>query len=141
MDGLTVHLVAAGANQPGSALLRATLAGLRKAGAVPHALPVHLDWGYAGPRVQAVLAEMGGVGMIPPYGLPAPGHVGERWMVERIHSRLNAFGRLRRCPERRAEVVDLLLFLAAIVVVIQQLLRAALQTLRWPTRSTTRRLR
>ena len=72
---------------------------------------------------------------------PAPGHVGERWVVERTHSWLNAFGKLRRCTERRAAVVDLYLFLAASIVVIQQLLRAAFHTFRWPTRSTTRRLR
>ena len=60
--------------------------------------------------------------------------------MERTHSWLNDFGRLRRCPERSAAVVDLYLFLAATIVVIQQVLRAAFQTFRWPTRSTTRRL-
>ena len=139
--GLPLHLAAAGANQPDSALLRETLAGLHKVSAVPSALPVHLDRGYIGARVQAVLAEMGCVGVIPPTGHPAPGHVGERWVVERTRSWLNAFGKLRRCSERRAEVVDLYLFLAATVVLIQQLLRAAHHTFRWPTRSTTRRLR
>ena len=138
--GIPLHVVAAGANQPDSALLRETLAGLRNVGAVPSPLPVHRDRGYAGVRVQTALAQMGGVGRIPPKGLSAPGHVGERWVVEQTHSWLNAFGKLRRCSERRAEVVDLYLFLAASIVVIQQLLRAAHHTFRWPTRSTTRRL-
>jgi transposase len=139
--GIPLHLVAAGANCPDSHLLRATLLGLRKVGGVPTALPVHLDRGYAGPRVQAVLEEVGCVGVIPPPGDPAPGHVGKRWVVERTHSWLNACGRLRRCPERRAIVVDLYLFLAASIIVIRQLLRAAFHDFRWPTRSTTRRLR
>lgn len=139
--GIPLHLVAAGANCPDSHLLRETLIGLSTVSGVPTALPVHLDRGYAGPRVQAVLAEMGCVGVIPPPGDPAPGHVGERWVVERTHSWLNAFGRLRRCPERRAAVVELYLFLAASIIVIQQLLRTAFHDFRWPTRSTTRRLR
>jgi transposase len=139
--GMPLHLVAAGANRPDSTLLRETLAGLDKLGSLPPALPVLLDRGYSGAPVQAVLTEMGCTGVIPPTGPSAPGHVGKRWVVERTHSWLNAFGRLRRCPEHRAEVVDLYLFLAASVVVIQQLLRAAFQTFRWPTRSMTRRLR
>ena len=79
--------------------------------------------------------------VIPSLGAPAPRRVGERWVVERTHSWLNAFGRLRRCPERNGQVVDSYLFLAASIIVIQQLLRAAFQTFRWSTRSTTRRLR
>ena len=139
--GIPVHLVAAGANCPDSHLLRETLSGLNSLGPLPPGLPVHLDRGYAGPRVQAVLADLSCVGVIPPPGDPAPGHIGERWVVERTHSWLNAFGRLRRCPERQAIVVNLYLFLAATIIVIQQLRRAAFQTYRWPTRSTTRRLR
>lgn len=139
--GVPLHLVAAGANRPDSTLLRETLLGLGKLGSLPPDLPVHLDRGYAGAPVQAVLAELGCVGVIPPTGDPAPGHVGARWVVERTHSWLNDFGRLRRCPERRATVVDLYLFLAASIIVIQQLLRAAFHTFRWSTRSTSRRLR
>ncbi len=139
--GIPLHLVAAGANRPDSRLLRETLAGLGKLGSLPPGLPVLLDRGYVGAPVQAVLTEVGCTGVIPPAGPPAPEHVGERWVVERTHSWLNAFGRLRRCPERRLAVVDLYLFLAASIVVIQQLLRAACHAFRWPTRVTTRRLR
>jgi transposase len=138
--GIPVHLVAAGANRPDSALLHATLVGLCKVGSLPPALQVHLDRGYAGAAGQAVLAEVGCTGVIPAHGPRASGHVGARWVVERTHSWLNAFGRLRRCPERNAHVVDFYLFLAASVVVTQQLLRAAFPTFRWPTRATTRRL-
>lgn len=139
--GIPLHLVAAGANCPDSALLRETLSGRDSLGPLPLGLPVHLDRGYVGPRGQAVLEELGCVGVIPPPGNPAPGHVGERWVVERTHSWLNTFGRLRRCPERRAAVTQFYLFLAASIIVIQQLLRAAVHDFRWATRATTRRLR
>lgn len=139
--GIPLHLVAAGANRPDSLLLRATLAGLDPLGSLPPGLPVLLDRGYAGAPVQTVLADLGYTSVIPPIGEPAPGHVGTRWVVERTHSWLNDFGRLRRCPERSAAVVDLYLFLAASIIVIQQLLRAASQSFRWSTRTTTRRLR
>jgi transposase len=139
--GVPLHLVAAGANCPDSRLLGETLAGLDRLDGVPVGLPVLLDRGYGGAAVQATLAARGCVGVLPATGGPAAGSVGERWVVERTHSWLNAFGRLRRCPERSAAVVDLYLFLAATIIVIQQLLRAAVHTYRWPTRPTTRRLR
>jgi transposase len=139
--GIPLHLVAAGANRPDSTLLRETLAGLSKVSALPRRLPVHLDRGYLGAPVQAVLADVGCTGVLPPTGAAAPGHVGERWVVERTHSWLNAFGKLRRCTERHAAVVEMYLFLAASIVVTQQLLRAAFHDFRWPTRTTTRRLR
>ncbi|MDQ2655063.1 MAG: hypothetical protein M3Z20_18690 [Chloroflexota bacterium] len=111
----------------------------RRVGVVPPDLPVHLDRGYAGAPVQAVLAEFGCTGVISPTATPASGHVGERWVVERTHSWLNAFGKLRRCPKRHASV-ELYLFLAASIMVIQQLLRAAFQTPHWSSRSTIPRL-
>jgi transposase len=138
--GVPLHLVAAGANCPDSKLLRETLTGLDRLAGVPEGLPVLLDRGYRGAPVQAVLAERGCVGVLPATGGSAAGSVGERWVVERTHSWLNHFGRLRRCLERRAAVVDLYLFLAAAIIVIRLLLRAAFHDFRWPTRSTTRRL-
>lgn len=48
--------------------------------------------------------------------------------------------RSQRSSPRRAAVVNLYLFLAAAIIVIR-LLRAAVHAFRWPTRSTTRRLR
>ena len=139
--GVPLSVVAAGANCPDSRLLGETLTGLRTLGPLPPHLPVHLDRGYRWASVQAVLAERGCVGVLPATGAPTAGSVGERWVVERTHSWLNDFGRLRRCPERRATVVQLYLFLAATIIVIQQFLRAAFHDVRWPTRSTTRRLR
>lgn len=139
--GVPLHLVSAGANCPDSRLLTETLAGLDRVDGVPVGLPVLLDRGYLGAAVQVTLADHGCVGVLPAPGAPGAGSVGARWVVERTHSWLNDFGRLRRCPERRAAVVNLYLFLAATIVVIRLLLRAAVQTFRWPTRSITRRLR
>ena len=139
--GVPLHLVAAGANRPDSGLLRETLAGLGKVGPLPPDLPVHLDRGYLGAPMQVVLAEMGCIGVIPTTGSAAPSHAGDRWVVERTHNWLNGFGKLRRCTERSAAVVDCYLFLAASFVVTQLLLRAAFPDFRWSTRSTTRRLR
>jgi transposase len=103
--GVPLHLVAAGANCPDSRLLGETLAGLDRLDGVPPSLPVLLDRGYLGAAVQAVLTDRGCLGVFPDTGAPAAGSVGERWVVERTHSWLNEFGRLRRCPERRAAVV------------------------------------
>ncbi len=138
--GVPLHLVAAGANCPDSRLLGETLAGLDRLEGVPAGLPVLLDRGYLGAAVQRTLAERGCVGILPAPGAPVVGRVGERWVVERTHSWLNGFGRLRRCPERRAVVVHLYLFLTATIIVVRLLLRAAVRDYRWPTRSTTRRL-
>lgn len=139
--GVPLHLVAAGANCPDRRLLGETLAGLDRLEYVPPRLPVLLDRGYLGAPVQTTLADRGCIGVLPASGKPAAGSVGERWVVERTHSWLNDFGRLRRCPERRAAVVQLYLFLAATIIVIRMLLRAAVQDFRWPTRSISRRLR
>lgn len=138
--GVPLHLVAAGANCPDCRVLDETLAGLDRLTSVPPELPVLLDRGYLGAAVQMTLAEHGCVGVLPATGKPAAGSVGERWVVERTHSWLNGFGRLRRCPERRAAVVQRYLFLAATIIVIRMLLRAACQDFRWPMRSTARRL-
>lgn len=139
--GVPLHLVAAGANCPDSRLLGETLTGLDRLQHVPPGLPVLLDRGYLGAAVQMTLAERGCVGVLPAPGVASAGSVGERWVVERTHSWLNGFGRLRRCPERRAAVVVLYLFLAAAIIVVRMLLRAAVHDFRWPTRSTSRRLR
>ena len=74
-------------------------------------------------------------------GVPAPIQAGARWVVERTHSWMNGYGKLRRCTEKRAAVVDFYLFLAAALVVIRQLIQRARRRYRWPSRPTTRRLR
>ena len=51
------------------------------------------------------------------------------------------FGKLRRCTERRQACVDAYLALAAAIVTIRALLRAAWYRYRWNTRPRSRRIR
>lgn len=102
---------------------------------------MHWDRGFAGLRVQAVLADHDDIGVMPPSCVSAPGHVVDRWAVEPTYGWLNDFGKLRRRTERWLTVVDFSLFLAATNLDIQRRLRAAVHDCRWPIRSTSRRLR
>jgi hypothetical protein len=54
---------------------------------------------------------------------------------------MNGYGKLRRCTEKRAAVVDFYLFLAAALVVLRQLIQRARLHYRWPARPATRRLK
>ena len=139
--GLPLHLVAAGANRHDSPLLAPTLAGLDKLDDRPDALTVHLDRAYDGQPTRALLDTFGFDGAIARQGIPAPVQAGSRWVVERTHSWMNAYGTLRRCTEKRRPVVDFYLFLAAALVVLRQLIQRARLRYRWPTRPTTRRLK
>jgi DDE family transposase len=72
---------------------------------------------------------------------PAPIQVGKRWVVERTNSWLNDFGRLRRCTERRRACVDAYLALAAAIVTVRALRRAAWYLYRWNTRPRSPQIR
>ncbi len=139
--GLPLHLVAAGANRHDAPLLEPTLAGLDKLDGLPEDVTVHLDRAYDSRPTRALLAALGFDGAIARKGVPAPVQAGARWVVERTHNWMNGYGKLRRCTEKRAAVVDFYLFLAAALVVIRQLIQRARSRYRWPTRPTTRRLR
>jgi hypothetical protein len=77
-------------------------------------------------------------GEIAARGTPAPIRVGKRWPVERTNSWLDDFGKLRRCTERRRDCVDAYLALAAAIVTVRALCRAAwLLPLGLPTTITT----
>jgi len=67
--------------------------------------------------------------------------VGKRWVIERTNSWLNDFGRLRRCTERRKTCVEAYLALAAAVVTLRALLRAAWLRFRWDGRPRSPRIR
>jgi hypothetical protein len=54
---------------------------------------------------------------------------------------MNGYGKLRRCTERNARVVDFYLYLAAALVTICQLIQRARNRYRWDTRPLTRRLK
>jgi transposase len=139
--GIPLHLVSAGANRHDAPLLGPTLAGLDKLDGVPQDVTVHLDRGYDGGPSRALLDELGFAGAIARKGVPAPVQAGARWVVERTHSWMNGYGKLRRCTEKVQAVVDFYLFLAAALVVIRQLIQRARLRYRWPTRPTTRRLK
>jgi transposase len=139
--GIPLHVVSAGANRHDAPLLGPTLAGLDKLDGLPADITVHLDRGYAGRPSRALLAAFGFDGAIARKGVPAPVQAGSRWVVERAHAWMNSYGKLRRCTEKRAAVVDFYLFLAAALVVLRQLIQRARLRYRWPARPSARRLK
>jgi hypothetical protein len=141
--GLPMHLVSAGANRHDSPLLGPTLAGLEQVAPLTAAEPgaVQLDRGYDNGPTRTLLAEQGLQGVIARKGVPAPIQAGSRWTVERTHAWMNAYGKLRRCTEKRKAVVDFYLFLAAALVVLRRLIQEARTRYRWPGRPTVRRLK
>jgi hypothetical protein len=58
-------------------------------------------------------------------GTPSPIQVGKRWVVERTHSWMNGFGKLRRSTDKTRPVVEFFLFLAAAITVIRRLITTA----------------
>ncbi len=140
--GLPVGLVSAGANRHDSPLLRPTLTQLRQQlHILPSQLCTHLDSGFDGAPSRAVLAEYGFTGEIAKKGTAAPIQAGLRWVVERLHSWMNNFGKLRRCTDRDGSIVDFYLYLTAAIVTVRRLIQRARIHYRWPTRPTTRRLK
>lgn len=141
--GIPLSVVPAGANRHDAPLLAPTLAGLDQVAALTDAEPgtLHLDQGYAGTPTRTLLDEVGLHGAIARTGVPAPRQAGSRWTVERTHSWMNGYGKLRRCTEKRRVIVEFYLFLAAALVVLRRLIQEARLRYRWPMRPTTRRLK
>jgi hypothetical protein len=139
--GIPLHIVSIGANRNDGPLLESTLAGLEALGPLPHGIAVHLDRGYDSAGTRDLLAGRALTGVIARKGVPAPLQVGKRWVVERTHSWMNGYGKLRRCTERDGLVVDFYLFLAAAFVVARRLIQRARRQDRWKDRPTTRRLK
>lgn len=138
--GIPLHVVSAGANRHDAPLLAPSLAGLDVLGPLPEGIAVHLDRGYDSASTRTLLSALALTGVIARKGLPAPLQAGKRWVVERTHSWMNGYGKLRRCTERHGQVVDLYLFLAAAFVVTRCLIQRARTRYRWDNRPTTRRL-
>jgi hypothetical protein len=140
-EGVPLHLVAARANDHDSPLLEPTLAGIPDMiGPLPDDPCVHLDRGHDSATTRALLERPGYRGEIARRGLPAPIQAGKRWPVERTHSWMNGYGKLRRRTAKRKLIVEFYLHLAALTV-IRRLINRARTLYRWPTRPTTRRLR
>jgi DDE family transposase len=139
--GIPLHLVAAGANRHDAPLLEPTLAGLDKLDRLPDRPTVHLDRAFDSRPARGLLDALGFDAAIARKGVPAPVQAGSRWVVERTHSWMNGYAKLRRCTEKRRAIVDFYLFLAAALVVLRQLIQRARLRYRWPGRPTTRRLK
>ena len=141
-DGIPLHLLAARANDHDSPLLEPTLAGIPDMiGPLPDSPGMHLDRGYDSTKTRELLQVLGYQAHIAAKGLPAPIQAGQRWPVERTHSWLNGYGKLRRCTDKNKIVVEFYLCLAAALTIIRRLINKARARYRWPTRPTTRRLR
>ena len=139
--GIPMATVSAPANTVDHALLPATLDALKDFAPLPVDATVHLDAGYDYRPCREALDERGLLGQIAHRGEPAPIQVGKRWVVERTNSWLNDFDRLRRCTERRRACVDAYLALAAAIVTVRALRRAAWYRYRWNTRPRSPRIR
>ncbi|MEZ0076942.1 hypothetical protein ABH927_006324 [Planotetraspora sp. GP83] len=100
-----------------------------------------MDRGYDNGPSRRVLDNLGFDGQIARKGIPAPIQAGKRWVVERSHAWMNGYGKLRRCTEIDATVVDFYLYLAAAFVTVRQLIQRARKLYRWDSRPTTRRLK
>ena len=135
------HPVSAGADRHDRPRLAPTLAGLQKLDRVPDDVTAHLDRASDATPTRVLPAQSGFDGAIAREGVPAPAQAGTRGVVERTLARMNGYGKLRRCTEKRQAVVDFYLFLAAALAVIRQLIQRARRHYRWPARPTTRRLK
>ena len=141
--GIPLGIASAPANRHDSPLLAPTLqaAADQLDSKLPGERACHLDAGYDSRPTRQTLSELGFDGDIARKGTPAPLQATQRWPVERTHSWMNGYGKLRRMTDRDATVVDFYLYLAAALVVIRQLIQRARKRYRWDTRPTTKRLK
>jgi hypothetical protein len=139
--GVPMATVSAPANTVDHALLGQTLDALKDFQPLPAEVTVHLDAGCDYRPCRDALEQRGLDGQIAARGTPAPIQVGKRWPVERTNSWLNDFGKLRRCTERRQACVDAYLALAAAIVTVRALCRAAWLLYRQDSRPRSRRIR
>jgi Transposase DDE domain len=63
---------------------------------LPEGPTVHLDRGYDSSKTRDLLEILGYRAEIAVKGTPAPIQAGRRWPVERTHSWMNGYGKLRR---------------------------------------------
>ena len=141
--GIPLGIAAAGANRHDSPLLAPTLqaAADQLDGALPGERTCHLDAGYDSQPTRQLLDDLGFDGQIAHKGAPAPIQAGRRWPVERTHSWMNGYGKLRRMTDRDATIVDFYLYLAAAFVTVRALIQRARNRYRWDTRPATKRLK
>jgi transposase len=141
-DGIPLGVVAAGANRHDSPLLRPTFEqAAAQIGVYPERVTAHLDAGYDSSVTRDLLRELGLEAEIAHKGAPAPVQATRRWPIERTHSWMNDYGKLRRCTDRSAVVVEFYLYLTAALITVRRLIQQARSRYRWPHRPTTRRLK
>jgi hypothetical protein len=129
-DGIGLHLVAARANDHDSPLLEPTLAGIcDMVGPLPERPCLHLGRGYDSRKTRDLLGILGYRGEIAVKGVPSRIQVGKRWPVERTHSWMNGYGKLRRFTEKREIIVEFCLYLAGALTEIRRLINQAPQPL------------
>lgn len=126
-DGIPLHLLAARANNHDSPLLEPTLGGTCDMIApLPDQPCLRLDRGYDSTKTRDLLNILGYDADIVIKGTPAPIQAGKRRPVERTHSWMNCYGKLRRCADKRKIIVEFYLcpypYLAAALTVIRRLL-------------------
>jgi hypothetical protein len=141
--GIPLGIASAGANRHDSPLLAPTLTAAERqlGGVLPTDRTCHLDAGYDSQPTRQTLDDHGFASQIARKGTPAPIQAGQRWPVERTHSWMNGYGKLRRMTDRDATIVDFYLYLAAALVTVRQLIQRARTRYRWDTRPTTKRLK
>ncbi|MET7420891.1 IS5 family transposase [Dactylosporangium sp. NPDC005555] len=125
--GIPLGIVSATANRHDAPLLRDTFEAcssqLRHCW--PEQITAHLDRGYDSKRSRDLLNELGFNADIARKGMPAPIQAGKRWVVERTNAWMNDFGKIRRCTDHNAKIIDFYLYLAAAIVTIRQLIQRA----------------
>lgn len=140
--GVPLGLVTDGANRHDSPLLGPTLDAARsQLGTMPENVNVNLDRGYDNTKSRGLAAELGFTAEIARRGIPAPIQAGKRWVIERTHSWMNGYGKLRNCTEKNGKAVDFYLHLAAALVTLRMLILRSTSRYRWDGRPTTRRLK
>jgi transposase len=140
--GIPIGIVSAPANRHDSPLLAPTLdAAVAQTGPWPADVTVHLDAGSDSQKTEDLLTSRGLRYEITWQGEHPPVKFTRRWTVERTHSWMNGYGRLRRMTDTNPDVIDFYLHLAAAIVTTRALIRHARKTHRWPDRPTTRRLK
>ena len=141
--GIPLGIACAGANRHDSPLLAPTLqaAANQLGGVLPDRRACHLDAGYDSNPTRQSLSGLGFTSQIAHKGAPAPIQAGRRWPVERTHSWMNGYGKLRRMTDRDATIVAFYLYLAAAFVTVRALIQRARHRYRWDTRPATKRLK
>ena len=101
---------------------------------LPDQRACHLNAGYDSSPTRQTLSGLGFTSQIAHKGAPAPLQAGRRWPVERTHSWMNGYGKLRRMTDRDATIVTFYLYLAAAFVTVRALIQRARKRYRWDTR-------